>query len=100
MSETFKADESPKIGIARILSVANSPPGEIQEPVAQEYLDSGQAQSGHLGVRSQKSEAHSAPTVNVGIRVKVLRRLASAMFGLGRIFYKLGQPCLSSSTLG
>jgi hypothetical protein len=95
MLQALKADGSLQRDVARSLSAANSPPGETPGPVIRESLDWAQAQFGRHGAQSRKTELQIRPTASVGIRVKVLRRLASAMYGLAQIGYMLCPRCFS-----
>ncbi len=95
-----KADGSVGIGIVHVRRDASNPQEEIREPASQELLSSGRVQFWpphlrHLRYyrKSPRDEENSVPSANAGIRARVLRRLAQAAFGLGQIFYRLGQRC-------
>jgi hypothetical protein len=87
----IKSGESVETGIVHARHDANSSQGQTPKPAGRECLDQGQAQFGHLHARFEEIGESSKPKPICGLKTRAFRQLASAMFGLSRIFGRLGQ---------
>lgn len=88
---SIKSGGSFETDIARTRHDANSSQGEIPKLAGREFPASDRAQFGLLHPLLEGVAENSKPKPIAALQIKVLRRLASAMFGLSKIFDRLGQ---------